>query len=84
MAKNTNSSTFRRLDVDRLSNNSFIDDIANSVTTEQPDFDLSEIGDLLARNQPAEALIACLEKDPPSTLKTSDQKVRNCSFIILY
>ena len=78
MAKNTNSSSFRRLEVDLLSNNCFIDDCANSVTTERPEFDVSEIGDLLARNLPAEALISCLVKDAPNTLKTRAEKVFNC------
>jgi len=72
MAKNTYSSAFRRLDVDRLNETTFDDSDLNS---DSPDkFDFNEIVQLLLQNQPAEALVACLE-NPPQTLRSQTEKV---------
>jgi hypothetical protein len=76
MAKNTFSSAFRTLDVDRCDASNFWDEVPGLSPEVKPHFDLEEIGDLLARNQPGDALIACLDS-VPLTVRSQAEKVNN-------
>jgi len=73
MAKNTFSSTFRTLDIDKLSGNNFIDD-DDKTTLSTANFDVENVIRLLTSNQAAEALISCLENAPMNS-KDQDEKV---------
>ena len=65
MSKNTFSSAFRSLDVDKLSGGCvFDDDDVKAVATSAPGFEVETVVDLLLSNQQAEALIACLDNAP--------------------
>ncbi len=76
MAKNTFSSAFRTLNVDRCDASNFWDEVPAVLSSEvKPDVDREEVGALLARNQPGEALIACLDS-VPLALKSQSEKVK--------
>ena len=65
MSKNTFSSAFRSLDVDKLSGGCvFDDDDVKAVATSAPGFEVETVVGLLLSNQHAEALIACLDNAP--------------------
>jgi hypothetical protein len=77
MAKNTFSSAFRSLDVDRLTGGGIFDDddkttLTSSSTTSS--FDVDNVVSLLLSNQQAEALTLCLENAPLFS-KDQDKKV---------
>ena len=66
MSKNTFSSAFRSLDVDKLSGGCVFDDDddVKAVATSAPGFEVETVVGLLLSNQQAEALIACLDNAP--------------------
>ena len=78
MAKNTYSSAFRCLNVDLLNENNFDDSTDKNFDNFEKSDNLNffnEIGQLLIQNQPAEALICCLENSP-QTLRSQTEKVK--------
>ena len=75
MAKNTFSSAFRTLDVDRCDASNFWDEVPVLSPELKPDLDREEVGALLAQNQPGEALIACLDS-VQLALKSQTEKVK--------
>ena len=87
MAKNTFFSTFRTLDIDKLSDNNVFDD-DEKTTLSAPNFDVETVIQLLMSNQASEALILCLEHAHTNS-KDEDEKVfssfvfsqRNNSFL---
>ena len=74
MSKNTSSNAFRKIDVDQFNEDNFRDDEPVSSPVSDSGVNEVEIGNLLSRNQLAEALIACLNNNV-SGIKNQAEKV---------
>jgi actin related protein 2/3 complex subunit 5 len=77
MAKNTNSTAFRRIDVDKYSEDNYKEDVENETITEGPKE--SEVNSLISQNKQIDALKYVLANSP---LGNKNQAVRDAALTL--